>query len=73
MTVDDMHVLGVLAADLENGVDARIGAHRSSDVGRDLVDYGIRADDLADHLATAAGRSDRLYFERGPALHGQVL
>ena len=54
VAVDDVHVLGVLAADFEDGVDRGIGEGGARHMGADLVDDGVRADHLAHDLAAAA-------------------
>jgi hypothetical protein len=60
-------VLGILAADLEDGVDTPIVVDGAGGMGGDLVEHedGARAQAIgqqrADHLAAAAGHPDRDY------------
>ena len=51
--------LGVLAADLNDGIHLGIDGHRGSRVGRDLVQDAVRAHDGTDELAPGTGAAHR--------------
>ena len=71
VAVHQVHVLGVLPADLEDRVDRRIDLRRARHVRGDLVDDRVGADDVAHDLPAAPGRAHARDVERGAPVAGE--
>ena len=63
--------LGILSADLEDGVDLRVGMCRAGSLAGDLVHHGVGAHELADEAAAGARRGHGADLHLGTQAGGQ--
>ena len=69
----EQHVLGVLAADLEDGLDALVEVGGADGVGDDLVVHAGRLEEHAEYLSGASRRGGQLDVDLGVAGVGDDL